>query len=125
RGAGIARADGVAVNVSNYIATPVITEWAQRLVQVVAVPDKRLGVVIDTSRNGQGAPPAEVKGDARWCNPAGRGLGKRPTTATGVAGVDAYLWIKNVGESDGDCFGNPPAGTFNVPKALELVRNAE
>jgi endoglucanase len=38
-----------------------------------------------------------------WCNPPGSGVGLRPTTDTGNALVDAYLWIKTVGESDGPC----------------------
>ena len=62
--------------------------------------------VIDTSRNGQGpwTPPAGVYPDAQdWCNPPGRGLGARPTTDTGNALVDAYLWVKIPGESDGQC----------------------
>jgi len=74
--------------------------------------------VIDTSRNGRGpmdaarfaaAPydqPADViKGLAsgNWCNPPDTGLGLRPTANTGVALVDAYLWVKVPGGSDGSC----------------------
>ena len=74
--------------------------------------------VIDTSRNGRGPldaaryadppfaqPESIIRGLAAgsWCNPPGVGLGARPTTDTGVALLDAYLWIKTVGESDGSC----------------------
>ena len=74
--------------------------------------------VIDTSRNGRGPlaaahyadapfaqPESVIRGLAAglWCNPPGVGLGARPTTDTGVALLDAYLWIKTVGESDGSC----------------------
>jgi endoglucanase len=74
--------------------------------------------VIDTSRNGQGAntmggyadapydQPASVIStlDAgNWCNPTGAGLGLRPTADTGVPLLDAYLWVKTPGESDGQC----------------------
>ena len=74
--------------------------------------------VIDTGRNGRGplaaaryaqAPFAQPEpvirglGAGAWCNPPGTGLGLRPTTDTGVALLDAYLWIKTVGESDGSC----------------------
>ena len=74
--------------------------------------------VIDTSRNGQGpnsmdafanAPfnqPASVISTLRagnWCNPPGAGLGTRPTASTGVPLLDAYLWVKIPGESDGGC----------------------
>ncbi len=74
--------------------------------------------IVDTSRNGRGpndmsayaaAPynqPASVVSSlagGSWCNPPGRGLGLRPTTATGVPLLDAYLWVKTPGESDGSC----------------------
>jgi len=74
--------------------------------------------VIDTSRNAKGplntapyaaAPylqPASVVtalNSGNWCNPPGAGLGLRPTAHTGVALVDAYVWIKTPGESDGSC----------------------
>jgi endoglucanase len=40
-----------------------------------------------------------------WCNPPGAGLGLRPTA--NVASVspllDAYLWVKTPGQSDGQC----------------------
>ena len=38
-----------------------------------------------------------------WCNPPGAGLGVRPTANTGVALLDANLWVKVPGESDGSC----------------------
>jgi endoglucanase len=97
--------------------------------------------VIDTSRNGQGpwTPPADhPAGDPQdWCNPPDRGLGYRPTANTGQPLVDAYLWIKIPGESDGQCtrwttgpldpvrgVQDPPAGQWFPDMALELARNA-
>jgi endoglucanase len=97
--------------------------------------------VIDTSRNGQGAwtPPADASGDPQdWCNPPNRGLGERPTTDTGVPLVDAFLWIKTPGESDGQCnrwdppgspdpvrgYMDPAAGEWFPEQALELVQLA-
>ncbi|AXI81755.1 glycoside hydrolase [Peterkaempfera bronchialis] len=62
--------------------------------------------VVDSSRNGKGAwdAPAGTYSDAEtWCNPPGRGLGTRPTADTRNALLDAYLWIKVPGESDGSC----------------------
>ena len=38
-----------------------------------------------------------------WWNPPGAGLGLRPTANTGVPLLDAYLWVKVPGESDGQC----------------------
>jgi endoglucanase len=63
--------------------------------------------VVDTSRNGQGPwVPTVTYPDAQdWCNPPGRGVGDRPKVKP-VAGndlVDAYLWIKTPGQSDGQC----------------------
>ncbi len=96
--------------------------------------------VIDTSRNGQGpwTPPAHPAGDAQdWCNPPDRGLGYRPTADTGVSLIDAYLWIKIPGASDGQCYRwtagptdpvrgmvDPAAGLWFPNMALELVHNA-
>ncbi|WP_314614146.1 glycoside hydrolase family 6 protein [Streptomyces stackebrandtii] len=97
--------------------------------------------VIDTSRNGLGAwtpEPGKYSGDPEiWCNAPGRGLGARPTADTGVPLVDAYLWIKIPGESDGSCTRNtggtidpeygivdPPAGTWWPDQAHTLARNA-
>ena len=53
--------------------------------------------VIDTSRNGR----AGIRSRAgSWCNVRGAGLGERPR-ANPAPLVDAYLWIKPPGESDG------------------------
>ncbi|MFE6855890.1 glycoside hydrolase family 6 protein, partial [Streptomyces sp. NPDC057674] len=35
-----------------------------------------------------------------WCNQSGAGLGERPQAAP-AAGIDAYVWVKPPGESDG------------------------
>jgi endoglucanase len=99
--------------------------------------------VIDTSRNGQGPwqPPAGVYPDPQdWCNPPDRGLGLRPTADTGIELLDAYLWVKIPGESDGECtrglgpagetvdpeWGliDPGAGEWFPEMALDLVHNA-
>jgi endoglucanase len=96
--------------------------------------------VIDTSRNGQGpwVPPPHPPGDAQdWCNPPDRGLGYRPTADTGVPLLDAYLWVKIPGESDGQCYrwtsgpldpvrgiADPAAGQWFPDMALELARHA-
>lgn len=115
RRAGVARARGVAVNVSNYRTT---TESA-RFVRALRGHVRGLHAVIDTSRNGRG--PA---GGGAWCNPPGRGLGAAPTVRPRRAGVDALLWIKAPGESDGACNGGPPAGQWWPEGALNLARRA-
>jgi len=43
---------------------------------------------------------------------------------TGQALVDAYLWIKTPGESDGTCNGGPKAGQWWADYALGLARSA-
>jgi len=97
--------------------------------------------VIDTSRNGQGpwAPPA-YPDPQDWCNPPGRGLGLQPSADTGNPLIDAYLWVKLSGESDGECtrglgpagttvdpeWGiiDPPAGEWFPEMALDLAQNS-
>lgn len=96
--------------------------------------------VIDTSRNGQGPwspPPGQYSDAEAWCNPPGRGVGERPTTATGNELIDAKLWGKVPGESDGSCrrgtagpidpargMVDPPAGQWFKEMAAELLANA-
>ncbi|MER7398533.1 glycoside hydrolase family 6 protein [Streptomyces sp. NPDC000151] len=119
--AGVKRADGFALNVANFQTTAVSEEYGDKL-------SKALGgvhYVIDTSRNGNGPPPEtqdHAIGAEAWCNPPDRALGLPPTTRTGHPLVDAYLWIKRPGESDGTCRGGPPAGQWWTDYALRLAR---
>lgn len=113
--AGLDEADGFSLNVSNYISTSITTAYGEQI-------SKRTGgkhFIIDTSRNGMGGTP-----DAEWCNPAGQSLGTEPTTGTNHELVDALLWIKVPGESDGPCNGGPPAGAWWGEYALGLARQA-
>jgi endoglucanase len=102
-----------ALNVSNFRRTPELVDYGSRL---------GMPFVIDTSRNGRGP----WHGKEEWCNPPRRGLGARPTTTTGIPGVDAFLWIKSPGESDGECANgkDPPAGRWWPKYALGLARRA-
>lgn len=113
--AGISAADGFSLNVSNFITSNENIAFGNTLSSLVGGKH----YVIDTSRNGNG-PTA----DSQWCNPRGRKLGASPTAATGHALVDAYLWIKMPGESDGSCNGGPNAGVWWQDYALELAQNA-
>ncbi len=119
KNAGIDQATGVAVNVSNFVSTAEITEWSTRLSELLG----NKGVVIDTSRNGRGTVAKNITGDARWCNPGGRGLGEKPRANVSNV-IHAYMWIKGPGESDGSCFGYPNAGIFVPSLAVELAKNA-
>lgn len=108
--AGVADADGFAVNVANHRTTAESIAYGQAVADLLG----GTGFVVDTSRNGAGP------GDT-WCNPAGRAVGQEPTGDTGVPGVDAFLWVKTPGESDGECNGGPSAGTFWPEYALGLL----
>jgi endoglucanase len=114
-------ADGFALNVSSFYRTGTNIGYGRAL-------SDRLGrahFVIDTSRNGNGASPGQGGAPERWCNPPGRAIGVPPTTSTGHARVDALLWVKGAGNSDGACGqGAPPAGEWWPDYALALVRNA-
>jgi cellulose 1,4-beta-cellobiosidase len=78
-----------------------------------------IGMLIDTSRNGWGGEdrPTGASGSTvnayvnsgridrrlhrgNWCNQTGAGIGARPT-ANPLLHVDAYVWVKPPGESDG------------------------
>ncbi|MFI5909005.1 glycoside hydrolase family 6 protein [Dactylosporangium sp. NPDC051541] len=87
------------------------------------------GMLIDTSRNGWGGaarptgPSTSTSMDTfvdgsrvdrrayagNWCNQIGAGLGERPRVSP-APGIDAYVWIKPPGESDGP--GTPGADGF-------------
>ncbi|MEU6993581.1 glycoside hydrolase family 6 protein [Streptomyces sp. NPDC046465] len=117
RRAGIAAADGFALNVSNHQTDQVSSAYGHRLAKELG-GDKHF--VVDSSRNGNGP----YAGDQAWCNPPGRALGRPPTSQTGDPGLDAYLWIKRPGESDGTCRGGPKAGQWWPEYALDLARRA-
>ncbi|WP_433549591.1 glycoside hydrolase family 6 protein [Streptomyces sp. CA-294286] len=113
RQAGAAtNSDGIFTNVSNFHRTADEVAYARQVLSALGGPSS-LGAVIDTSRNGNGAPAA-----GQWCDPAGRALGRPPTTRTGESRIDAYLWVKLPGESDG-CKG--AAGSFTPDYAVDLA----
>lgn len=99
--------DGVALNTSNYNTSSQEVAYGKRVLSSLGSGQ----MVVDTSRNGAGPAGGE------WCDPAGRKLGKYPTTATGDPKVAAYLWVKRPGESDG-CSGQ--AGQFIPDTAYDL-----
>ena len=107
--------DGISLNVSNFETTADNVAYAHEVSAAFGAP---LHVVVDTSRNGNGPTP-----DHQWCNPPGRALGE-PPRVVGDGTLDAVLWIKTPGRSDGTCAGGPQAGAFWLSYALELARNA-
>ena len=111
RAAGVEKARGFAVNVSNFTTNQASAAYADDI-------SARLGgkpYLIDSSRNGNGS-----GGD--WCNPPGRALGER-LAVSGQA--DALTWIKRPGESDGQCNGGPAAGQFWPEYAIGLAQRAK
>ena len=113
RQSGLARARGFSLNVSSFGTTASEKAYGQRLRRLTG---DRAHFVIDTGRNGNGA-------SDQWCNPPGRALGNTPH-AIGRGGVDAVLWIKPPGESDGYCNGGLAAGTWWTERAMQLARAA-
>ncbi|KAI9698291.1 MAG: hypothetical protein M1820_007561 [Bogoriella megaspora] len=104
---------GLATNVANYNAfsiasCPSYTQGdancdEKRYVNALAPLLQQQGFpahfVTDTSRNGVQPTQQQAWGD--WCNVVGTGFGVRPTSNTGDALVDAFVWIKPGGEGDG------------------------
>ncbi|WP_319452843.1 MULTISPECIES: glycoside hydrolase family 6 protein [unclassified Mycobacterium] len=114
---GVAKARGFSLNTANFFTTGEEIGYGDAISGLTGGKP----YVIDTSRNGAG--PAE--GEMYWCNPSGRALGARPTTDTGNGNIDAFLWVKRPGESDGSCgSGEPGAGRFVNSFAIDLARNA-
>src|SRR6202012_2993060 len=107
---GSARA-GFAVNVSNFSSSAADVAYGS----AISAATGGRHFVVDTSRAGGSVPSVQCG------NPPGAAIGADPTTATGHAGADAFLWIKDVGESDGSCNGGPPAGPVWVSFPPSLV----
>jgi endoglucanase len=116
KAAGVQFADGFFTNVSNFNSTASEAAYGQSIISALAsqgVPGRHQ--VIDTSRNGG------ASGD--WCadDNTDRRIGQYPTTATGQASIDAYLWVKPPGEADGCRF---TAGQFVPDLAFSLAASA-
>ena len=110
--AGVEGARGFSLNVSNFIDTATNVAYGKTIASGLGK-----NFVIDTSRNGNGS-------NGEWCNPLGRALGDKPSSTTSDPAVDAYLWIKYPGESDGTCNGGPSAGTWWPEYALGLAQRS-
>lgn len=110
REAGVEDATGFATNVSNYNTTGDEIAYAEELSGLL----DGAHYVIDTSRNGSGS-------NGEWCNPSGRTVGQQPLTAR-AEHLDANLWVKAPGESDGACNGGPLAGVWWPEQAVQLAK---
>ncbi|MGN6600489.1 MAG: glycoside hydrolase family 6 protein [Actinomycetes bacterium] len=168
RMAGVEAVRGFALNVANYQRVPDVERYGVAISACLAFARSGRDLdgcdaaaaegnggqlaattpfVIDTSRSGSGpwAGGGHLPDPQEWCNPPGATVGPppeaMPTTSSGL--VDAYLWVKTPGESDGSCtrghqggevdpiwaartgasdFTDPPAGAWFPAQALELAR---
>lgn len=114
RQAGVTTARGFSTNVANYYPTAQEQAYAQRL----SAATDGSHYVVDTSRNGQGW-------RGTWCNGPGAGLGTAPRVVADGTALDALLWVKTPGASDGTCNGGPAAGTWYPTFARTLVAKAQ
>eukprot|EP01088_Endostelium_zonatum_P020925 TRINITY_DN794_c0_g1_i1.p1 TRINITY_DN794_c0_g1~~TRINITY_DN794_c0_g1_i1.p1 ORF type:complete len:439 (+),score=69.10 TRINITY_DN794_c0_g1_i1:15-1331(+) len=77
--------------------------------------------VMDTGRNGVAGERSDC---ANWCNIRGAGVGLVPSAKTANETLlDAYYWLKTVGESDG-CTQVLPSGT-NCPRFDSMCASAD
>ncbi|MDY7101042.1 MAG: glycoside hydrolase family 6 protein, partial [Actinomycetota bacterium] len=118
-GAGVAGADGFALNVSNFRSPSEIEAYGDELVAVLLDEGvtEDIGYVVDTSRAGAEVPVGV------WCNPAEARIGPEPDLEPPSPWADAWLWVKLPGESDGSCGqgGAPGAGVFWPDGARRLL----
>ncbi|OWZ20515.1 Glycoside hydrolase [Phytophthora megakarya] len=86
---------GVTINTSNYRSTDECTTYCNNF--QTAMGSTSMTCAVDTSRNYNGSPSSD------WCNVKTAGIGKPPSSSTGISNIDYFMWIKPPGESDGVC----------------------
>ncbi|CAI5710392.1 unnamed protein product [Peronospora destructor] len=102
---GSGRVKGAAINTSNYRFTDECATYCTNFQTAMGSTD--MTCIVDTSRNYNGSPTSD------WCNVRTAGIGKPPSSKTGVSNLDYFMWIKPPGESDGECVtGGTPAGSI-------------
>jgi endoglucanase len=112
--AGLAKARGFSLNVSSFYTVAQNVTYGNAInAYLSAHYGYTKPFVIDTSRDGNGS-------NGNWCNPAGMKLGAADQVG---GGAEALLWIKDPGESDGNCGtgGGTVAGQFVPQIAYDLV----
>ncbi len=112
KAAGVDQAAGFSLNISNFLGNTINIAYGEAVSRLIGGKH----FIIDTSRNGAGGSQA-----GNWCNPSGQSIGPAPTSNTGNKLVDAFLWVKVPGESDGTCGGGPKAGQWWADYALALA----
>ncbi|KAF9473876.1 cellobiohydrolase [Pholiota conissans] len=117
---------GLSINVSNYnqyvsVVRENFTEWSNSwdefhyvnsLTPHLQTAGYPAHFIVDQGRAGKGA----IRTDwGQWCNIAGAGFGTKPTASQSVlnnTNVDAIVWVKPGGESDGTS--DPSAARFDA-----------
>ena len=110
---GFTDAVGFALNTSNFGSTADERAYGESIAKGL---EDDVSFIVDVSRNGRGS-------NGEWCNPPDRALGVTPRLINDRSALDALLWAKAPGESDGTCHGGPAAGEWWQERALELSRN--
>lgn len=123
----ISKVRGFMLNVTHY-------DWTSNNVAYGRKVSKMVGgkpFVVSTSYNGRGPVHYKLGKAGRYrrvnvyCNPRYRGIGPAPTTSTGVAGVDGFLYLNRPGVSGaGTCNGGFKAGEWWSTRALMFAKYA-
>ncbi|KAL2800863.1 putative 1,4-beta-D-glucan cellobiohydrolase C [Aspergillus keveii] len=144
---------GLATNVANYNAWTIGTcpsytqgnsvcdekDYINALAPLLRAQGWDARFITDTGRNGKQPTGQQAWGD--WCNVINTGFGVRPSTNTGDALLDAFVWVKPGGESDGTSNTSatrydahcgysdalkpaPEAGTWFQAYFVQLLQNA-
>ncbi|KAF4028607.1 Glycosyl hydrolases family 6 [Phytophthora infestans] len=84
------RVKGVTINTSNYRSNDECADYCTNFQTAMGSTDMKC--IVDTSRNYNGSPTSD------WCNVPTAGIGKPPTSETGISNIDYFMWIKPPGE---------------------------
>jgi endoglucanase len=109
RRVGVSHARGFALNVTHYDWTASNIAHGREISRLIGGKP----FIVSTAFNGRGPVHVRKRRGHRvlrlnvWCHPLKRGLGPVPTTVTGFAKVDAFLWVGRPGYSAGACNGGP------------------
>ena len=124
---GVHKVRGFMVNVTHF-------DWTMNNIRYGYQVSRRIGgkpFVVSTSYNGRGPVHYRTRVGGRirrinvFCNVRYRGLGPVPTTNTGFAKVDAFLWLNRPGISGaGSCNGAPKDGVWWPARAMMYARYA-
>jgi endoglucanase len=122
--AGISKIRGFFTNDTHINWTIDEIHWAEKVSKLT----HGANFIVNTAQNGNGPlrPHDRAKnGNEVLCNPPGRAMGPAPTTSTGFAHADAFLWTGPPGNSSGHCNGGTNSGTFWAARAIELASRAQ